>query len=504
MKAFAKSALGIFVGMLIGTAFLLPFHLKLFARETTPGTSPAINVDNTPIVRDVKAGNSFAPVVKKAAPSVVNIYSTHIVRFRRNPMPFEDDPFFRQFFGAPDNRELTRKEQSLGSGVIVSADGYILTASHVVRDADEIKVALGANDDKKYDAKVVGTDPQTDVAVLKIQASGLPAVTLGNSEQLEVGDVVLAIGNPFGVGQTVTMGIISALGRHYKELGGYQNFIQTDAAINPGNSGGALIDTQGRLIGINTWIASSSGGSEGVGFAVPVNMARHVMENLIAGGKVSRGYLGIYPQDITPRLAKAFSLGNGGGVLIGDVFPGTPADKAGIKRGDIVTEFNGKSIPDAHTLTLMISDCAPGTDANLKVVRDGVSKTFSIKLGEHPGSLARNGNGPSPASSDTDALDGVIVRDLDDRARGQLEVPINVKGALVVDVQDDSNAADAGLHKGDIIIEINHQPVANADEAVKLCNQAKGDQLLLAIWRREGDFAMTAYLTVDNAKRDKK
>jgi len=507
MKPFSKSTAGVFVGLLLGAALLAPFHFTSFAKDSSP---PPVNIDASPIARDSRGVTSFAPIVKKAAPSVVNIYSTRIVRERGfNPFQnFQNDPIFRQFFGDQfDNRERIRREQSLGSGVIVTADGYILTANHVVRGADEVKVAIGENDNKKFTARIVGTDPQTDVAVLKIDATGLPAVTLGDSSQLETGDIVLAIGNPFGIGQTVTMGIISALGRHGYGINGpsgYENFIQTDAAINPGNSGGALIDAQGRLIGINTWIASSSGGSEGVGFAVPVNMARRVMESLISGGKVARGYLGIHPQEVTPELAKAFNLGNQPGALVGGVFPNTPAAKAGMKSGDFIVEFNGKPVTDAHTLTLMVSDCAPGAEAAVKVIRKGQPKTLTVKLGELPGQAARDDDAQAGSTADTDALDGVTVTDLDPQTRQQLKIPDDVAGALVTNVKEDTNAGDAGLQKNDIIVEVNQQAVNNSADAIKLCTQAKGDQILITVWRRVGDFASTSYLTVDNTKRGKK
>src|SRR5271154_582558 len=251
------------------------FDLTLRGKDSAPN----IAVETTPINRDAKLGTSYAPIVKKAAPSVVNIYSTRIVHQQLMRNPLLNDPIFRQFFGdqVPNNeRERTRKEQSLGSGVVISPDGYILTANHVVEGADEVKVAID-DGKKEYTAKVIGTDPPTDVAILKIDAKDLSAITLADSDQLEVGDIVLAIGNPFRVGQTVTMGIVSALGRSGLGFNGYENFIQTDAAINPGNSGGALVDAEGRLIGINTAIESSSEGSEGIGFAVPINLARHVV-----------------------------------------------------------------------------------------------------------------------------------------------------------------------------------------------------------------------------------
>jgi serine protease Do len=471
---------------------------------------PVIKVENTPVKRDAKLGASFAPVVKKAAPSVVNIYSTHIVHVRPTRNPFYGDPFFRQFFGdqAPGgsgNRERTRREQGLGSGVIVSPEGYILTANHVVEGADEIKVSIGENK-KEYAAKVIGTDPPTDVAVLKIDAKDLPAITLADSDQLEIGDLVLAIGNPYGLSQTVTMGIVSALGRNgLAGFNQYQNFIQTDAAINPGNSGGALVDAEGRLVGINTAIFSRDGGNQGIGFAVPVNLARHVMERLLSGGKVARGYLGILPQDLTPNLAKSFSLPDQNGALVGNVFPNTPADKAGIKSGDIIVAFNGKEVPDAHSLMLAVSECSPGSPATVKLLRKGQSKTITVNLAELPARMAQNQNdrdNPESGNARADALDGVTVADLDSNIRQQLRIPDDLRGALVTDVEQDSNSAEAGLQRGDVIVEINRQPVNDGNDAVKLGRQAKGDQILLKVWHRDGDLAGTHYLSVGNAKAE--
>jgi serine protease Do len=389
----------------------------------------------------------------------------------------------------------------------VSPNGYILTANHVVDGADEIKVAIGDNkDSKKFTAKVIGTDPPTDVAVLKIEAKDLPAVTLGDSDQLEVGDIVLAIGNPFGLSRTVTMGIVSALGRHgYGVNGpnGYEDFIQTDAAINRGNSGGALVDAEGRLIGINTWIATSSGGSEGIGFAVPINMARNVMERLISGGKVTRGFLGVVLQDIDASLAKSFDLPNQSGALVSDVSPNTPAEKAGIKSGDVIVEFNGKEVADAHSLQLTVSECAPGSQAIIKLIHDGHARTINVMLVERPKDETNDqneSNNSNPDNEKTDMLDGVTVSDLNSQAREQMKIPDEIKGALVTDVDQDSNSAEAGLKQGDVIMEINRQPVGNADDAIKLCNQAKGDRILLRVWHRSDYLSGTRYLTVDNTK----
>jgi serine protease Do len=502
MRHFFRSLVGFLSGIAGALVLVAVFHLASWGK----GAGPAIKVEATPVNRDAKLGASFAPVVKKAAPSVVNIYSTHIVHERLMRNPLLNDPFFRQFFGgqAPnDNRERTRREQSLGSGVIISPDGYILTANHVVEGADEIKVHLSDNK-KECLARVIGTDPPTDVAVLKIDAKDLPAITLADSDQLEVGDVVLAIGDPFGLDHTVTMGIISALGR--KGLPGfnqYQDFIQTDAAINPGNSGGALVDAEGRLVGINTAIISRTGGNQGIGFAVPVNMARRVVERLISGGKVVRGYLGISLQDIDAGLAKSFNLPSQNGALVNNVSTNTPAEKAGIKAGDVIIEFNGKPITDRSSLQLAVSECLPGSPATVKLFRDGHEKLITVTLAELPSSLTQSQNDQydsNPHNSTVDALDGVTVQDLNQGIRQQLEIPDDIRGALVVDVDQDSNSAEAGLQRGDVIVEINRQPVSNSSDAVKLGRQARGDQILLKIWRRQGDVAGTCYLSVDNTK----
>jgi serine protease Do len=462
---------------------------------------PRLTIEETPIKRDLKAATSVAPVVKKVAPSVVNIYSTVTIRERPNPML--NDPLFRRFFGEDfggQGQPRTRRQQSLGSGVIVSPDGYILTANHIVEGADKVKVSL-ASGEKEFDARIVGTDPSTDTAVLKVDGKNLPAITLADSDKLEVGDVVLAVGNPFEVGQTVTMGIISALGRGGFGINNYENFIQTDAAINPGNSGGPLVDAEGRLVGINTWIISRSGGSQGLGFAVPINMARYAMERLISDGKVARGFLGLHLQgEMTPGLAKEFNLPNMNGALVTAVDLDTPAGEAGFKEGDFVTEFNGQKVKDMRQFRLMVSQTAPGRKVTLKIVRDGKEKTLTATLGEFPKEmLARDGQ-MQPGDRrqpKTDALDGVEVSDLDAQARREGDVPEKVRGALVTKVEEDSNAAEAGLHAGDVIVEIDRQPVRSADEAVAASEKAKDDRIRLRVWRG-GEML---FLSVDNTKR---
>ena len=453
MKQFSASLLLLLLSFL---SALLP--LKIFSAPAAAKTNPPpkLEVEETAITRDVKARTSFAPIIKKVAPSVVNIYSTMIVRDRGNSMmnPFPDD-LFRRFFGEDDGdgdgngrkqrRSREHKAQSLGSGVIVSSDGYILTANHVIEGADKVKVAL-ASGAKEFEAKIIGADPPTDIALLKIDGKGLPAVTIADSDKLEVGDTVLAIGNPFAVGQTVTMGIVSALSRGGFGINAYENFIQTDAAINVGNSGGALVDAEGRLVGINTAILSRSGGNMGVGFAVPANLARYVMDRITNEGKVTRGYLGLSLQpEMTPELGTQFGLPDMNGALVTGVEPDSPAAKAGFKEGDFVTEFNGKKVTDMRQLRLIVSQTPPGTKANVKVIRDGKEKTLTTALAEFPEEFltARGGgrdqNRPR-SQSGLDALDGVEVTDVDARTRRQANIPNSVHGALVTTVHPDSNA----------------------------------------------------------------
>ena len=503
MKLISQSVIGLSTVALVTVAVLVVFRFNSWARAP----QPQFSVSTAPINRDPRLGTSYAPIVKKVAPSVVNIYSTRFVKERLISNPFLNDPIFRQFFGNQfpgDTRERTRKEQSLGSGVIVSADGYILTANHVVAEADEVKVSI-ADSKKEYPAKIIGRDRATDVAVLKIQAGNLPAVTLADSDQLEIGDVVLALGNPFGIGQTVTMGIVSATGRSGLGFNGYEDFIQTDAAINPGNSGGALVDAEGRLVGINTAIISRSGGNQGIGLAVPVNMARNVLERLVSGGKITHGYLeGIIPQDLDAGLAKQFNLASEDGALIGDVTPDSPAQKAGLQPGDVIVSANDKAISGVENLKVTIAQMEPGKPVTLKLVRNGANKTVMVTLGELPGDTVADTDvqaSPDTGSAKTGAFAGVTVVNLNPRLRQLLRLSDNIQGTLVTEVTPDSNSAEAGLQPNDLIVEINRQLVADSDDAVRLCRAARGEQILVKVWRRIGDFAGTRYLSVDNTRR---
>ncbi len=322
---------------------------------------------------------SYSNAAQRAIPSVVNVYTTKEIRAAPNH-PFQNDPLFKRFFG--DQFSQRQQSASLGSGVIVRDGGLILTNHHVVEAADEIEVLL--SDGRRIKAKVVGSDPETDVAVIRAEVKDLPAIEFGDAEHAKVGDVVLAIGNPFGVGQTVTMGIVSALGRNQLGINTFENFIQTDAAINPGNSGGALVDTDGRLLGINTAIYSRSGGSLGIGFAIPVTTARQVMEQIVTNGSVVRGYIGVEPQDVTPELAEAFKLSRREGAIIAGVMRGGPADKAGVKVGDILIEVDGKPVKNTVAMLNLIAQLPPGTSTRFRFARNGNDLELPIVVGKRP------------------------------------------------------------------------------------------------------------------------
>ncbi|MBI4196095.1 MAG: Do family serine endopeptidase [Betaproteobacteria bacterium] len=324
---------------------------------------------------------SFSDAARRAMPAVVNIFTTKEVKVPRHP--FMDDPVFRFFFGNQPDAQ-TQRSTNLGSGVIVSSQGYILTNSHVVEAADEIEVALA--DARRARARVVGSDPETDLAVLKIDLPRLPAIAFGQSEQARVGDIVLAIGNPFGVGQTVTLGIISAVQRSQLGINTFENFIQTDAAINPGNSGGALVDVHGNLIGINTAIYSRTpgGASLGIGFAIPVSTAKQVMEQIVQQGSVTRGWIGVAVQDMTKEFAESFKLPGAGGALISEVLRGSPADKAGVRPGDILIAVNDRPIADSSTMLNLIAALQPGQQARLKVIRDRRETELAVAVARRP------------------------------------------------------------------------------------------------------------------------
>jgi Do/DeqQ family serine protease len=351
-----------------------------------PSSGSVANVAEVATLVEAPAGSelqrhgSYADAAKKAVPAVVHIFTSQEIKGSRHP--FINDPIFRHFFGDRFG-EQSQRRSGLGSGVVVSPEGYILTNFHVIDGADEIEVAH--NDGRKYKASVVGSDPESDLAVLRIPADHkLPVIAFGSSDSLRVGDVVLAIGNPFGVGQTVTSGIVSALGRSHLGINTFENFIQTDAAINPGNSGGALVDSNGHLVGINTAIYSQSGGSMGIGFAIPVSLAKNIMEQIVKSGSVTRGWVGIEVQEITPELAESFKLPATQGALIAGVMRGSPADKAGIKPGDVLTQVTGKPVKDAQAMLELIAALEPGKSARFTLKREGRDVMVDVTIGKRP------------------------------------------------------------------------------------------------------------------------
>jgi serine protease Do len=483
-----------------GTALTVATGFALNGNENSQSTqNPPLNVqvDNTPMARDVKEGTSFAPIVKKVAPSVVKIFVT--IKGQSVPLSSSERDFFQRFFGpdgmnpADPGRSQSPAEHGLGSGVIVSPDGYILTNNHVVNNATEIQVAL--NDGRQFTAKVVGSDPKTDVALIRVKADNLPALTLADSDKIEVGDVVLAVGNPFGIGQTVTKGIVSAKDRATSGEND-EDFIQTDAAINPGNSGGALVDTDGRLVGINAEILTHSGGNQGIGFAVPSNLCRWVMDGLVKNGRVERGFLGVMIQNLTPDLATAFKVDKTTGALVGDVSPGSPADKAGFKSGDVITEMNGQSIQDAGQLKLRVAETGPGATVHFTVSRSGDIRTIDVPLGNLPDEKVAKATGEN-GTTHKESLSGVGVADLDQNTRNEMNIPNGVQGAVITEVAPDSPAYQAGLRPGEVITELNHKPIRNAQEAVAETENRGGNQTLVRVWTKDGSH----YLTVDESNQ---
>ena len=441
----------------------------------------------------------FAPVVKKVLPAVVNIASSKVSKvptefFRQLP----DDPMFRQFFGNDFNRQFRaprqapeQREQGLGSGVVMTQDGYILTNNHVVDGASNVTVTLA--DKREFKAKVIGTDPKSDIAVLRIDAINLPCITLADSSKVQVGDYALAVGDPFGVGQTVTMGIVSATGRSHLGIEQYEDFIQTDAPINPGNSGGALVNDRGELIGINTAIiAHGSEGNQGIGFAIPANMARNVMEQIVEHGKVTRAYLGIVPQDVTPDLAKQFGEKETRGALVADVSAGSPAQKAGLERGDIILEVNGKPVADSNDLRMTISMMPPDSDTNLKVLRNGSERQIGVTLTTLPTEEAATHSEDNGNGSASSALAGVSVENLDAESARDLRISPNTKGVVVTNVDPSSEAAEAGLRRGDVILEVNRQPVKNTEDFERAIRGSKDKKPLLLVDRNGNTMYLAA------------
>ena len=459
--------------------------ITCFALDTVFASNRAISQESRLFLS--KLSSSLAEVADAARPAVVNISTTSTVVMQDNP--FGDmlaDPFFRRFFGdqfGQPGQKRKFKSSALGSGVIVSEHGYILTNNHVIQGADEIKVIL--YDKREFKGKVVGSDPRTDLAVIKINAKDLPTIKFGESDRLKTGDVVLAIGNPFGLNQTITMGIVSAVGRSNVGIADLEDFIQTDAAINPGNSGGALVNNNGELVGINTAIFSTSGGYMGIGFSIPSDMAKTVMDSIVKHGKVIRGWLGVSIQNLTPELAKSLKIKEAEGALISGVEKGSPADKADLKRGDLIIGLDAKKINDSTNLRNTVSATAPGTSVTLRIIRDGKEQTLTVVLGEYKEKKI------TKKTEYNNILKGITVQELTPSLRDKLKLPEDLNGVAVTEISSDSPAQDL-LQTNDVIQEVNRTPIQSVQDYEQVVSQiGDKDVVLLLIYRGGGSIYLT-------------
>jgi Do/DeqQ family serine protease len=459
------------VGLVIGLTISSHFNFlsKSYSQDITI-SKEAIDILS-------KTNRAISEVAEAVNPSVVNISSTKNERPAETEYPFSDNPFFKRFFGNEFfKKHREHKQSGLASGVIVDANGYILTNNHVIQDADEIRVKLA--DKREFKGKVIGTDQKTDIAVIKVDAHDLPAIHFGDSDALKVGETVLAVGNPFGLSQTVTSGIVSATGRANVGIADYEDFIQTDAAINPGNSGGALVNIRGQLIGINTAIMSTTGGYQGIGFAIPSNMVKTVMDSLIKKGKVVRGWLGVSIQTLTPDLAHQFNLANNEGILVGDVLEDGPAEKAGIQRGDVITEFDGKEAKDITTFRNMVASTIPDKKVTIKLMRDGKPVTLQVRIAEMPAETQKL------SKTFENQLKGVTVENMTPSLKKNLNISKRVTGVVVTDISEDSPAAGI-LKTDDVIMEINKRKIHTITDYEAVVSKINSSEnLLLLVYRQ--------------------
>ena len=440
--------------------------------KTTSRELPQIDYDSTPLDRSNRVHmSSYADILDRVTPAVVSVSTSKVLEGLRYNLPpqFQDDPFLRRFFGEPDSPDDKPRSEGMGSGVIISTDGYILTNNHVIENMDAVSVRL--KDGRTFEAEIVGADAKTDVAVLKVEGESLPSLPLTDSDQARVGDIVFAVGNPLRVGQTVTQGIISATNRTSLDLlegGSYENFLQTDASINPGNSGGPLVDSQGRILGINTAILSQSGGSIGIGFAIPSNLAKDVMMDLIQTGEVHRGYLGVDIGDLNQDLAEQFEVEGTNGAVVRQVYPRTPAEAAGILVYDVITAVNGRAVVSKDDLRLQISQITPGSEIILSVLRDGEQMEFPVVLGSlNDASVLDSSTGDS-----SELLSGVTLLEMSDALRNQFRIGQSVQGLVVVEVSDDSEYRDS-LAPGMVIMGINRKKVETLEDAYEFLTPGK-------------------------------
>lgn len=457
------------------------FSIIMLCFLLSPIFSEAIASDKNSVEMLSKLSDAMATVAEKVKPAVVNISTSRTVKTPR--LPFFDDPFFRRFFGDPHMQK--RKVTNLGSGVIATTDGYILTNNHVIEGAEDILVKLA--DGKEYKGRVIGTDPRTDISIIKIDEKNLPTMPWGDSDKLRVGEIVLAIGNPYGLSQTITMGVVSALGRSGIGISDYEDFIQTDAAINPGNSGGALVNIKGELVGINTAIFSTSGGYQGIGFAIPSNMVKNVMDSIINQGRVVRGWLGVNIQPLTQALAKQFGIKDETGVLLVDVVEGSPAEKGGLKRGDIIIEYDKKKIENPFQFKNLVASTKPGKTVEIKIIRNSNPMTLKVTIEELPTELQAF----SPAEFDN-ALKGVYVQELTDELLRKFGITKKIQGVVINNIDEDSPAYGV-LVRGDIIIEVNRKPVTNVKEYMNIASKIEKSQDVLLLIVREGS---AQYITI--------
>jgi serine protease Do len=479
-KPLVVAAIFTIVGLIIGLGISSNFSFNSdgYAKETTISKEAVDTLSKT--------NQAMVELVAAVRPSVVNISSTHTIKGKGMHSPFFNDSFFKRFFGNEFRFfEMPReyKQSGLGSGVIVDKDGYILTNNHVIKDADEIKVKL--SDEREFKGKVVGVDPKTDLAVIKIDSNHLPVIKLGDSDKLQVGETVIAIGNPFGLSHTVTSGIVSATGRANVGIADYEDFIQTDAAINPGNSGGALVNIKGELVGINTAIFSTSGGYQGIGFAIPSNMAKVVMESLIKKGKVIRGWLGVTIQPLTLDIVKQFNLKDEKGALVADVAEDSPAEKAGIERRDVIVEFEGKKVEDVTNLRNMVANTLPNKEVAIKLIHNGDPKTVKVKIAEMSAEIQ------TLSKTFDNQLKGVHVQNLTPDIGKGLNVPKRFRGVVITNIED-GNPAQGILMIDDIIMEINKKEIHNIKDYESVASLVKSNEnILLLIYRQNSAFYVT-------------
>ncbi|GLI54356.1 MULTISPECIES: DegQ family serine endoprotease [Thermodesulfovibrio] len=477
-KVFLSAILFLLIGITIGLVIASKFDIqnKGFSEDYQ------ISKDSQEILSRI--GNAMAEVIQAVRPSVVNIYTTKKIKRPGIPFPF-NDPFFRRFFddefGELFDRQREYTQTSLGSGVIVDSSGYILTNYHVIKGADEIKVKL--YDKKVFDGTVIGYDAKTDIAVIKIKANGLRPIKWGDSDKLKVGETVIAIGNPYGLSLTVTSGIVSATGRANVGISDYEDFIQTDAAINPGNSGGPLVNVRGELVGINTAIFSTTGGYQGIGFAIPSNMAKVVMDSLIKNKKVIRGWLGVTVQDLDTEMAKALKLKEIKGAVVTDVQEGSPAEKAKIMMKDIIINFDGKEVEDAAHLRNLVVSTPPGKTVNIEIIRAGKYYTIPVTIGELPAE--------QKVSASESVLSGIYVENLTNNLRSQLKIPKKINGVVITSI-DPGSPVEGLLTRGDVIIEINNEKINNTKDFARVAKKAKTEAI---VWfYRQG---RVSYITIN-------